>query len=587
MSETNYHESYSVQVELETKQGWVIYRRALELVSNAAWDEALTTLAEAETTFRLCDHGDGVWRTLIVQSLLHYHQGATSLAMARALAALRTASVADNHVAIGWVQWQIALLALSRADYQGAAEFLSQAQIALDRAGVAPPGGPLARSAQLCKELLRWQELHTRGKIDPTEAEESIAHVRSDLEAWLRESVLAFGNRQVIDNELLSTVPIMFPGNLLLPVPSQLSEPSARTASLRVRISHWWKWLFSEETATAPEAPAAPPSVSTQPMSLLPQPRLDEPPMVCEGAVVATEQRSSSAIPVEAREVGGISESQTELVAEIPSLVPQQANPIQELVQVRRSGLVVYMFGNFRALFDDVLIQEWESARAREIFKYLVLYRAAPVPKEVLAASFWPDSEPELARRSLHQAIYCLRQTFKQPVPDLQLIQFADDCYRLNPAVSLWVDIDAFQQAIDQARAMLSAERIEEALRAYAVAVDLYSGEFLAEDRYSSWTEDSRYAYQSHYLEALHQLARSYVERKDFPAAIALCQRALMIDACDESAHQLLIVSYMSQGLRHLAVRQYQTCSNTLKNQLGLTPSDELETFYRQYVAAA
>ena len=36
-------------------------------------------------------------------------------------------AVAENHGAIGWVQWQIVRLALSRADYQGAAEFLSQA----------------------------------------------------------------------------------------------------------------------------------------------------------------------------------------------------------------------------------------------------------------------------------------------------------------------------------------------------------------------------------------------------------------------------------------------------------------------------
>jgi hypothetical protein len=48
----------------------------------------------------------------------------------------------------------------------------------------------------------------------------------------------------------------------------------------------------------------------------------------------------------------------------------------------------------------------------------------------------------------------------------------------------------------------------------------------------------------------------------------------------------MLMACYMGQGLRHLAVRQFQICVNALKTELGLAPSEDLEAFYRRTVAA-
>jgi len=42
--------------------------------------------------------------------------------------------------------------------------------------------------------------------------------------------------------------------------------------------------------------------------------------------------------------------------------------------------------------------------------------------------------------------------------------------------------------------------------------------------------------------------------------------------------------AYVAQGLRHMAVRQYQLCVGALRSELGLTPGEELERFYRTVV---
>jgi two-component system LytT family response regulator len=262
------------------------------------------------------------------------------------------------------------------------------------------------------------------------------------------------------------------------------------------------------------------------------------------------------------------------------ALVPERAHAMPP------GGLAIYCFGNCRVYWDDELIERWESARGRMIFRYLIAHRATAVSKEVLAELFWPESEPELARRSLHQAIYCLRQTFKRCAPEIQIIKFAHDRYQINPDLPIWVDSDEFGHAIEQARAQLLAGNEEPAMQSYAVAVDLYSAPFLAEDRYEGWTEELRRTYQAMYLEALHRLARYRFERNEHSMVIMLCQRALAEESCDEDSHQLLMASYMAQGLRHLAVRQFQICTNTLKTELGLAPSEDLVAFYRRVVAA-
>jgi DNA-binding SARP family transcriptional activator len=179
-----------------------------------------------------------------------------------------------------------------------------------------------------------------------------------------------------------------------------------------------------------------------------------------------------------------------------------------------------------------------------------------------------------------------LRQTFKRLAPDMQVVQFVGDHYQINPEIPIWVDAEAFKQQVEQARALQAIGKVEQAIQHYTTAVDLYSGEFLAEERYEAWAEEPRRIYQAMYLGALHSLAHSYHDRGDHSAAIMVCQRALAQEDCDEESHRLLLACYGAQGLRHLAVRQYQLYVHTLQSELGLSPSAEMVAYYQQIVGA-
>ncbi len=576
MSGITSHRARRNGFDIEMRQGWPEYRQALVCLHEAGWDQALELFAEAETAFRTDNDHNGLWRTLIGQAIVHWNQGMATLAVARALAAARIAAAENDQLAIGYVAWHLANMSIGQGDYRKAAKYFNQTQQALDNLHIAPPGGVLAVAAQLCQEVLRWQQLDDQQSERHT-TETVIAELQRDLISRLphaAEALRAAWVRLFEPDQQLDCLYFLPEEAAMTSVPaSQTQRPS-----LAKRLSSWWRQLVEGNNMTA-DVPIQPPialladrAASANTGRQTPDP----------GIIIETVDADEQANEQEEQD----EQEEDELADELAAHTPVEPDATETPAIVYHQGLVVYCFGRFRVYCNDAPVERWQSSRARTLFKYLITRRVA-VSKEVLAEMFWPDSEPELARRSLHQAIYCLRQTFRTIAPDMKIVDFADGCYQIDPRLSIWVENEIFKQTIERARTLYADDEVAAAVREYAIAADLYSGDFLEEDRYGDWAEETRRVCRTMYLEALHRLARYYYENDDHPGAIMFCRRALACDSCDEEAHLMLMQCYMAQNLRHLAVRQYQICIRSLEHELGLLPSDKLETFYRQAVAAS
>ncbi|WP_448539656.1 AfsR/SARP family transcriptional regulator [Roseiflexus sp.] len=560
MTHPNHSSAHRTKSRKGEKPGWHSYRQALDLLRQQEWNGALRLLAEAEVVFRTTNDMDGQWRALAAQAEIHMHEGMAPQAMARALAAMAIVEHLDDPQTCGLLAWRIALIALHQGDYRVGSAYLQRAQFCLDMADAAPPGGILASAAQICAEIARWQQVILQGRMTVDEGEAIINEARAELMRCLLDIHRALTSRDLAPPESWAWVHT----GLLPPPPPMLTAVPPR--SLVQRFRAWWQARF---------APPSPPKrpVVVEPISAEETYVGDE--MLAQVETVDREEDTAD----EHAAVMADHRSDTQEQDRSPAGAANDTAPMPGI-----AGLTVYTFGNLRVYFNDTLIDQWEGVRSRSLFRFLIAHRRAPVSKERLAALFWPDSEPDLARRSLHQAVYCLRQTFKRVMGDTPVVLFVNGCYALASNLPLWVDADAFEESITAARSAWSRGDIESALRAYGRAIDLYQGDYMAEERYEDWAEERRRTFQAAYLEALHQLARVYQERGDYPTAIMLSQRALAVDSCDEDAHRVLIGCYAAQGLRHLAVRQYQICVATLKSQFGLSPSDELEAFVRQVV---
>jgi DNA-binding SARP family transcriptional activator len=235
---------------------------------------------------------------------------------------------------------------------------------------------------------------------------------------------------------------------------------------------------------------------------------------------------------------------------------------------------------------NDRLISEWNSLKSKAILKYLLAQPETPIVKDVLMDVFWPDADPEAARRNLHQAIYSLRQILKGIQPGFQHIQFENDCYRLNPELEIWLDVQEFEKHVQAGQRLEAVGRFDDAMVEYGIAEGLYQGDFLEEDLYEDWPSPVRHHIRNTYLVIADHLSDYYLQRREFTAAVALCQKVLAQDNCYETAHRRLMQCYLAQGQRHLAVRQFQACVQALNEQLDLTPAEETMALYQRIIAA-
>ncbi|MEZ5444798.1 MAG: BTAD domain-containing putative transcriptional regulator [Gammaproteobacteria bacterium] len=251
------------------------------------------------------------------------------------------------------------------------------------------------------------------------------------------------------------------------------------------------------------------------------------------------------------------------------------------------ASLGVYCLGSFRVFHNGVLIEEWSSLKGLAVLKYLVAHHGRKVNRETLMDVFWPEADAVAARRNLHQAIYSLRKSLRGHACDRQYILSHENHYEFNPALALWIDAEEFESHLRNARRCESAARLEEAMQEYGVAESLYQGRFMEDDLYADWADSQRQYLEQAYLEVASHLSALYFERGAPTAAVALCQKVLNFDPCYENAHRQLMLCYIAQGQRYLAVRQFHLCDAALRSRSGLTPSDETIALYRRIAHAS
>lgn len=244
--------------------------------------------------------------------------------------------------------------------------------------------------------------------------------------------------------------------------------------------------------------------------------------------------------------------------------------------------LAVYCFGSFKVFDNGHIVDSWNGNKCKSLFKYLVTHREQPIHREILMDLFWPDEDPEAARRNLYQAIYMMRQALQNSSPDFSYVLCEDSCYGFNPEMALWVDSEAFDRHYQSGLQLENQGRTREAIQEYEAADSLYEGDFLAEDIYEEWTLIRRENLKHAHLDILDRLSQHYWRQAQFSLCVTYCQKILHEDSCREDAHRRLMLTYLRQGQRHLALRQYHRCVETLKEELDVSPMPATVELYQK-----
>jgi DNA-binding SARP family transcriptional activator len=562
--------------EIELSAGWHEYSQALDLIERSDWPRALALLAEAETIFRTLDDQHGLWRALIGQALLHWRDDMVPLAIARAMAALRAAEVADDGFAAGCVAWQIANLNLGNGEYRRAADFLDQAQLALDAVGMAPPGGALAASARLCGEIARWQQMAERQQIARRDADAAIAEIRQELLDRLRLAAATVRSAPVYTSD-----GVEWGGYLMSSQAELLSMPELNPpqSGLGTWLSRLWRRLVRGSDAVAVEPltradalePAASPpqQISAVVLAANSAPRGQGDALANNGAgepgtvPAISDSRLAAAV---AREHNEPAFDEWTIEVANAAEAPAEAEPPPT------ASIKVHLLGSFQVRLGGRVVESWPSGRGRAVFKYLLAHRARPLPRDTLMSAFWPDASPESARNSLNVALHGLRQALRA-VADVPVVVFQNGAYRLSPDLQVWIDVEEFRRCVQAGRRHEDAGDLRAAATSYEQAAGLYTGDFMVDDLYDEWAALDRERLRVAYLDTLDRLSHIRFDQEQYAECVALCQLILAQDNCREDAHCRLMRCFSRQGQPHLALRQYQACASALREELGVEPA--------------
>jgi DNA-binding SARP family transcriptional activator len=269
-------------------------------------------------------------------------------------------------------------------------------------------------------------------------------------------------------------------------------------------------------------------------------------------------------------------------VAAAPAPVPSPlaATPSASEPDAPPPGLVeARLLGPFQLLVDGRPVPRWAGQRGASVLRFLLARPHHRCSRDELLAEFWPEVDPATARNRLQVAVSGLRRAL-QEVTRLQVIEYADGGYRINPELLVEVDVERFERALATARRAERSGDPEAALAAYREAVELYRGEFAADAPFEQWALLPRERLRLSYLDTLDQMSRIQLRSGRLDDTISTGLRMVAADPCREDAHRLLMRCYARQGRTYQALRQYEFCCRMLRATLDVGPAPETEQVY-------
>jgi DNA-binding SARP family transcriptional activator len=236
--------------------------------------------------------------------------------------------------------------------------------------------------------------------------------------------------------------------------------------------------------------------------------------------------------------------------------------------------LQVSLFGKFEARLDGTVLTCFETGKVRELFCYLLLHRNRPHPREVLAGLLWGESSIEQSRCYLRKTLWQFHAALNaQAGSGSNLMLVVDPGWvEFDMGPGLWMDVAELERAYNCVRGSAGAELSIAQIQSLKAAVELYRGNLL-EGWYQNWCLSERERLLHLYLTMLDKLMGNSEAQRDCEAGVFYGDLILHYDSARERTHRRLMRLYWLTGDRTAALRQYERCVTSLREELGVRPS--------------
>ncbi len=243
-------------------------------------------------------------------------------------------------------------------------------------------------------------------------------------------------------------------------------------------------------------------------------------------------------------------------------------------------GVLVHLLSRFEVQRNGQAIPGLEARKVQELFCYLLLFRAKPHSRELLASCLWGDNSTSQSKKYLRQALWQLQSALDFDQNE-SILLLEREWVQLNPSVYLWLDTAEFERSIQDIQGIPGRELNDDQAKSLVVAVQLYKGDLL-EGCFQDWCIFERERLQQLYLQGLDKLM-SYCEANGaYEQGLQYGSCILRVDHARERTHRRLMRLYALSGDRTSALRQYRQLCATLREELGVKPAKQSVALHRQ-----
>ncbi|MBW7883210.1 MAG: hypothetical protein H3C34_11355 [Caldilineaceae bacterium] len=227
---------------------------------------------------------------------------------------------------------------------------------------------------------------------------------------------------------------------------------------------------------------------------------------------------------------------------------------------------------------EPLVLRPRNSIKARALLYYLAV-SGQPETRERLAGLFWSDWPDKKARAYLRGEIFLLNELKQEYLVD------EDGRVGLQPG-RYRSDLQRFRAALEQPAPLL--EELEEAAALYTGSLldGLDSGLEESAPLFIEWLQETRARLAGQHRQCLYRLAETCAaEERHLRQGIDATTRLLALEPEREEVHRLKMRLLALDGQRAAALKQYDDCTSSLMDELGVPPSAATDALYDQILA--